>query len=56
VHYKNRRALLVWMWLGIAVEAGLAQGLAPARPQEVALSPERLEPEGRQVPGFLPHR
>ena len=43
MQYKNRRALLVWMWLGIAVEAGLAQGLAPARPQEVALSPERLE-------------
>jgi CubicO group peptidase (beta-lactamase class C family) len=42
VHFKHSRVLLVWMWLGIAVEA-LAQGLAPARPEEVDLSPERLK-------------
>jgi CubicO group peptidase (beta-lactamase class C family) len=43
VHFKHSRVLLVWMWLGIAVEAALAQGLAPARPEEVDLSPERLK-------------
>ena len=42
MHFKNSRVLLVWVWLGIALQ-GWAQGLAPARPEEVDLSPERLE-------------
>ena len=42
MHFKNTRVLLVWVWLGIALQAG-AQGLVPARPEEVDLSPERLE-------------